>query len=107
MPYVSRHDWTREEISSIYPSPLLDLILEAAARSTKKGGSPHFCMGAACRQGRSSSEFERAIQAVKEAGLHSYHHSLDAGEEFYPSIITPRNYQDRLKLRIGLACYTL
>ncbi|CCB86533.1 biotin synthase BioB [Parachlamydia acanthamoebae] len=177
MPYPIRHNWSREEISSIYHSPLLDLIFEAAsvhrkfhasreiqlctllsiktggcpencsycpqsaryntdvkaealmqleevldaAKNAKNAGSTRFCMGAAWRQVRNSPDFERVLVMVrevsqlglevccclgmlteeqakklKEAGLHSYNHNVDSGEEFYPSIITSRTYQDRL-----------
>jgi biotin synthase len=36
-------------------------------------------------------------ERLKEAGLTAYNHNLDTSPEFYPSIITTRSYDDRLK----------
>lgn len=99
-----------------------DEILEAA-RKAKEAGSTRFCMGAAWREtlGR-KTQFNRILESVatvramgmevcctlgmlekeqakqlKTAGLTAYNHNLDTSREFYPTIITTRSYDDRLK----------
>ena len=172
-----RNNWTREEISKIYNTPILDLIYKAAsvhrefndpqevqvctllsvktggcpedcaycpqaaryhtdvkvhklmevdevltkATEAKDAGSTRFCMGAAWRELRDNSDFDKVIAMVKgvnamgmevcctlgmlsneqahklkEAGLYAYNHNLDTSEEFYGDIITTRTYTDRL-----------
>ena len=96
----------------------------AAAKAAKEAGSTRFCMGAAWR-GVSQvgpRQFNRVLgmvseirgmglevcatlgllnadqaQALKKAGLTAYNHNLDTSREFYPQVITSRNYDDRLK----------
>ena len=173
-----RNDWTKEEISEIYHSPVLDLIHRAGtvhrsyhnasevqvctllsvktggcpedcaycpqaaryhtdvevqklmeveevlenAREAKAAGSTRFCMGAAWREVRDNSDFDKVLDMVKgvnrmgmevcctlgmltpsqaeklkEAGLYAYNHNLDTSEEFYEEIITTRTYDDRLE----------
>ena len=95
-------------------------VLEAA-RAARDSGATRFCMGAAWREVTDGRAFERVLEMVqgvrdlgmeacctlgmltedqarrlKEAGLTAYNHNLDTSEEFYPSIITTRTYQDRL-----------
>lgn len=100
----------------------VDSVLEAA-RKAKENGSTRFCMGAAWRdmKGRKNSlknvtEMVKGVRAMgmevcvtlgmidgdqarelKEAGLTAYNHNLDTSREFYPSVITTRSYDDRLK----------
>ncbi|KAL2007400.1 hypothetical protein VTN00DRAFT_8838 [Thermoascus crustaceus] len=102
-------------------SPVEDVLEKA--RMAKKNGSTRFCMGAAWRdmRGRKTSlknvkEMVSGIRAMgmevcvtlgmidenqarelKEAGLTAYNHNLDTSREFYPSIITTRSYDERLK----------
>jgi biotin synthase len=96
---------------------VLDLAKQAIDR-----GSTRICLAVAWREVRDNKHFDtilrmiRAISALgvevcctlgmikpshaqklKEAGLHSYNHNLDTSEEYYPSIITTRTYQDRLE----------
>ncbi|KAG6366550.1 hypothetical protein INS49_000728 [Diaporthe citri] len=97
-------------------------VLEAA-RTAKANGSTRFCMGAAWRdmRGRKNSlknikamvEGVRALdmevcvtlgmiddqqaKELKEAGLTAYNHNVDTSREFYPSVITTRTYDERLK----------
>lgn len=97
-------------------------VLEAA-RTAKANGSTRFCMGAAWRdmRGRKNSlknikamvEGVRALdmevcvtlgmiddqqaRELKEAGLTAYNHNVDTSREFYPSVITTRTYDERLK----------
>ena len=92
------------------------------AREAKEQGSSRVCLGAAWRQVRDSRQFDLVLDMVKdisamdvevccclgmlneeqavrlkEAGLHSYNHNLDTSRDYYPSIITTRTYDDRLK----------
>ncbi|KAG5912753.1 hypothetical protein E4U42_001906, partial [Claviceps africana] len=95
----------------------------AAARTAKDNGSTRFCMGAAWRdmRGRKNSlknitEMVRGVKAMgmevcvtlgmiddeqarqlKDAGLTAYNHNVDTSREFYPSVITTRSYDDRLR----------
>ncbi len=91
------------------------------ARYAKENGSTRFCMGAAWRQVRNDSDFDRVLdmvkdvnsiglevcctlgmltehqaQRLKEAGLYAYNHNLDTSEEYYGDIIGTRTYDDRL-----------
>ncbi len=172
-----RHNWTVEEISTIYSRPLLPLVLEAAnvhsknhvfgevqvssllsiktggcsedcsycpqaaryntgvkvqalmklpdvlkaAEQAKAGGASRFCMGAAWREVRDNSDFDRVLEMVKgvnaldmevcctlgmitpyqaerlaDAGLYAYNHNIDTSEDHYHEIITTRKYEDRL-----------
>jgi biotin synthase len=95
-------------------------VLEAAQRA-KESGSTRFCMGAAWREVRDNSDFEKIIDMVqgvsrmgmevcctlgmlsasqaeklKEAGLYAYNHNLDTSEEYYDQVITTRTYKNRL-----------
>ncbi|KAK1973258.1 biotin synthase [Colletotrichum cereale] len=95
----------------------------AAARTAKENGSTRFCMGAAWRdmRGRKNSlknikEMvsgvrgmgmevcvtlgmidEHQARELKEAGLTAYNHNVDTSREFYPSVISTRSYDERLK----------
>jgi biotin synthase len=94
-------------------------VLEAA-KAAKAAGSNRFCMGAAWREPKDRDiekvaamirgvkalgletcatlgmlEAEQA-QALQEAGLDFYNHNLDTSEDFYRSVISTRDYQDRL-----------
>lgn len=99
-----------------------DAVIESAKKA-KEAGSTRFCMGAAWRDtvGRKTN-FNQILNYVKEirglgmevcctlgmlekqqaedlkkAGLTAYNHNLDTSREFYPSIITTRSYDERLK----------
>lgn len=100
----------------------VDEVLKAA-RIAKDNGSTRFCMGAAWRdmRGRKTSlknikEMVSGVRAMgmevcvtlgmidenqakelKDAGLTAYNHNLDTSREFYPSIITTRSYDERLR----------
>ncbi len=79
-------------------------------------------MGAAWREVRDNSQFDRVLEMVRavndlgvevcctlgmltadqarrleEAGLYAYNHNLDTSSEFYSTIITTRDYADRLR----------
>jgi biotin synthase len=97
----------------------LDEVVDAA-RSARGIGATRFCMGAAWRSPR-EKDFVKVLEMVaaikdlgmescatlgmlsyeqaarlKQAGLDFYNHNLDTSPEFYKSIITTREYQDRL-----------
>ncbi|MEO6328554.1 MAG: biotin synthase BioB [Ginsengibacter sp.] len=172
-----KNDWTIEEISEIYHTPLLELIYKAAsihrefhdiaevqvctllsiktggcpedcaycpqaaryntgvnvhslmkneevlsyAEKAKNAGSTRFCMGAAWREVRDNSDFDRVIEMIKgvnemgmevcctmgmltesqakklyDAGLYAYNHNVDTSADHYGDIITTRTYNDRL-----------
>lgn len=114
----SRHD-TGLKATKMSP---VDDVLEKA-RMAKANGSTRFCMGAAWRdmRGRKTSlknvkqmvsgirEMDMEVcvtlgmidqnqaQELKEAGLTAYNHNLDTSREFYPTIITTRSYDERLR----------
>ncbi|KAJ5698940.1 Biotin synthase [Penicillium macrosclerotiorum] len=100
----------------------VDEVLEKA-RNAKANGSTRFCMGAAWRdmRGRKTSlkNVKQMVSGIremgmevcvtlgmidqnqakelKEAGLTAYNHNLDTSREFYPSIISTRSYDERLR----------
>jgi biotin synthase len=92
-----------------------------AAENAKAGGATRMCLGAAWREVRDNSDFDRVLHMVRsvndmgmevcctlgmlteeqaqklaDAGLYAYNHNLDSSEDFYKKIITTRNYEDRL-----------
>jgi biotin synthase len=98
--------------------PLTEVV--AAARAAKDHGASRFCMGAAWRGPKARDlapvlEMVREVKALgletcctlgmlkdgqaeqlRDAGLDYYNHNLDTAPEYYGSIITTRDYQDRL-----------
>src|SRR5438128_1976826 len=94
----------------------------AAARRRLSHGAGRFCMGAAWRGVRDSSEkFERVLEIIREvsqlgmevcvtlgeigpvearklkaAGVTAYNHNIDTSPEFYPEIVSTHSFQDRL-----------
>lgn len=91
------------------------------AKEAKKEGATRFCMGAAWREVREDSSFEKVLEMVKEVnslglevcctlgmlslkqakklkktGLYAYNHNIDTSPEYYSKIISTRSYQDRL-----------
>ena len=97
----------------------LDEVL-AAARAAKANGATRFCMGAAWRGPKARDlapvlDMVREVKALGletcctlgmlkdgqarqlgEAGLDYYNHNLDTSAEYYGSVITTRDYRDRL-----------
>ena len=92
-----------------------------AANKAKSGGATRMCLGAAWREVRDNSDFDKVLDMVKginemgmevcctlgmltesqaqklaDAGLYAYNHNLDSSEDFYKKIITTRKYDDRL-----------
>src|ERR1700687_269621 len=92
----------------------------SAARLAKEHGATRFCMGAAWRGPKARDlapvlDMVREVKALgletcctlgmlkdgqaeqlRDAGLDYYNHNLDTSPENYASIITTRDYQDRL-----------
>src|SRR3954447_10604457 len=118
--YCSQSSRYETEVSA---SPLMqkDEVLEIARRA-KDAGVTRICMGAAWREVRDNTQFDRVLDMVKdvtalglevcctlgmltddqarrldEAGLYAYNHNLDTSERFYETIITTRTYADRLR----------
>jgi biotin synthase len=98
----------------------VDEVLGAAERA-RNAGSTRFCMGAAWREVKDGPEFDRVLDMVrgvkklgleacctlgmlndeqahklKEAGLDAYNHNLDTSRSHYKSIISTRQYDERL-----------
>jgi len=99
--------------------PLKEVI--EAAELAKRGGASRFCMGAAWREVRDNSDFDKVLEMVEavndldmevcctlgmlteeqaqklaKSGVYAYNHNLDTSEEHYGDIISTRDYQDRL-----------
>ena len=93
----------------------------AAARRARDQGATRFCIGAAWRDAAEGEQFDRVLDMVRgvralgmeacctlgmltqaqadalaDAGLSAYNHNLDTSPEFYGSIITTRDYAERL-----------
>jgi biotin synthase len=95
-----------------------------AAKEAKAGGAQRFCMGAAWRNvpPENDPRFERLLTMIRavaaegmevcctlgmatesqlckmrDAGLLAYNHNLDTSREYYPSVVTTRTYDDRLR----------
>ncbi|MFI5308616.1 MAG: biotin synthase BioB [Polyangiales bacterium] len=114
----SAHYETSVQAEGLLP---VERVLDAA-RKAKAAGATRFCMGAAWRDARRGEQFERVLSMVRgvrglgleacvtlgmldgeqaeqlaQAGLTAYNHNLDTSREFYGSIITTRDYDDRLR----------
>jgi len=99
--------------------PLKEVV--ESAQNAKKGGASRFCMGAAWREVRDNSDFDKVLDMVREvnslgmevcctlgmlteeqakkldeAGVYAYNHNIDTSEEHYSDIISTRTYGDRL-----------
>ena len=107
--------------TDVKASKLLDLVeVLEAAKAAKAAGSNRFCMGAAWREPK-DRDIEKVVamikgvkalgletcatlgmlepsqaKSLKDAGLDFYNHNLDTSEDFYPTVIQTRSYQDRL-----------
>ncbi|MRV74925.1 biotin synthase BioB [Duganella sp. FT92W] len=114
-PQAARYD------TGVEASKLLDLdtVLQAA-KEARNNGATRFCMGAAWRspKDRDMEKVEHMVRSVKalgletcatlgmleahqaqrlkDAGLDYYNHNLDTAPDFYNSVISTRDYQDRL-----------
>lgn len=99
----------------------VDEVLSAARRA-KDEGATRFCMGAAWREVKDGSAFDRVVDMVrgvkgmgleacvtlgmlnedqarrlKEAGLDAYNHNIDTSRDYYKSIIQTREFSDRMR----------
>ncbi|HEX9573731.1 MAG TPA: biotin synthase BioB, partial [Myxococcales bacterium] len=109
--------------TGVEAAPLMDTSdVLAAARKARDAGATRFCMGAAWREVKDGPQFDRVLEMVrgvralgleacctlgmltpeqarrlKEAGCTAYNHNLDTSRAAYPSIITTREYDDRLR----------
>jgi len=109
--------------TGVEAQPLLetDEVIETA-RAARAAGATRFCMGAAWREVRDGPQFDRVLEMVrgvrslgleacctlgmltaeqarrlKEAGCTAYNHNLDTSRAAYSSVITTRDYDDRLR----------
>ena len=96
-------------------------VKQAALNALDKG-STRLCMGAAWRQVKDNSDFERVLEMVrvvsglglevcctlgmltleqakllKEAGCCTYNHNLDTSPEYYGNIVSTHTYNERLE----------
>lgn len=94
----------------------------ARAKVVKASGASRMCLGAAWREVRDNSDFDKVLGIVRaineeglevcctlgmltekqakklaDAGLYAYNHNLDSSKEFYGEIIHTRTYNDRLQ----------
>lgn len=97
-----------------------DAVMDQAQKALARGAS-RICLVAAWREVRDSKQFQEVqrmtkditalgaevccclgmlkphqAEQLKAAGAYAYNHNLDTSENYYPSITTTRNYQDRL-----------
>ncbi len=102
-------------------TPLMEVdAVLASARTARENGASRFCMGAAWRSPKERDfckvlDMVTAIKSLgmescatlgmltqdqatrlKQAGLDYYNHNLDTSPDFYKSIISTRDYEDRL-----------
>jgi biotin synthase len=107
--------------TDIEATPLMEVEqVLISAKAARENGATRFCMGAAWRSPR-EKDFKRVLEMVaavkslgmescatlgmlskdqacrlKQSGLDFYNHNLDTSPEFYKSIISTREYEDRL-----------
>lgn len=116
----SAHYDTSLKAESLLP---VEKVVEAA-KEAKATGATRFCLGAAWRNippenDRRFTQLlsmvrgvaeqglevcctlgmgnESQLRQLKEAGLYAYNHNLDTSREHYPSVVTTRSYDDRLR----------
>jgi biotin synthase len=107
--------------TQVEATPLMEVeTVLASAKAAKENGASRFCMGAAWRspKERDFSKVLEMVEAVKslgmescatlgmlsreqalrlkDAGLDYYNHNLDTSPDYYKSIISTREYEDRL-----------
>ena len=95
-------------------------VMEISKRA-KTNGSSRMCLGAAWREVRDNSDFDKVLEMVQginslgmevcctlgmlteeqaeklaAAGLFAYNHNLDTSEEYYDKIISTRTFDDRI-----------
>lgn len=118
--YCSQSSRYQTEVSPTALMPKEEVF--AIAQRAKDAGMTRVCMGAAWREVKDNSQFDRVLEMVKgvneigvevcctlgmltqdqarrleDAGLYAYNHNLDTSREFYNSVITTRTFDDRLE----------
>ncbi len=109
--------------TAVQPNPLMDLEeVRQRAVQAKELGATRFCMGTAWREPKDGPQFDRILDMIRlvrdldmeacvtlgmlseeqarrlaEAGLTAYNHNLDTSRRHYPSIVSTRTYDDRLR----------
>ncbi len=109
--------------TGVEATPLMTLAeVRAKATRARELGASRFCMGTAWREVKEGPQFDVVLEMVRsvrelgmeacvtlgmlndaqadrlaEAGLTAYNHNLDTSREFYPSIVSTRTYDDRLR----------
>ncbi len=102
--------------------PLMSVeAVKARAEAAKANGASRLCMGAAWREVRDNSHFDRVLDMVsevnamgmevcctlgmltyeqanrlKEAGCFAYNHNIDTSSDHYGNIISTRTFEDRM-----------
>ena len=104
----------------VQPLMAIDQVMKRAEVAQRNGAS-RLCMGAAWREVRDNSDFERVLEMVtkvnalglevcctlgmltyeqaerlKNAGCYAYNHNIDTSSDNYQNVITTRTYDDRL-----------
>jgi biotin synthase len=99
----------------------VDTVMDNAKKA-KDGGASRMCLGAAWREVRDNSDFDKVLEMVKgingldmevcctlgmltenqamklaDAGLYAYNHNIDTSEDHYEEIISTRKFDDRLQ----------
>ncbi|MDZ4758721.1 MAG: biotin synthase BioB [Bacteroidota bacterium] len=105
---------------NVHPLMSLEKVM-GMAQQAKDNGASRLCMGAAWREVRDNSDFDRILEMVtevndlglevcctlgmltyeqaerlKEAGCFAYNHNIDTSSDHYDKIITTRTFDDRL-----------
>ncbi len=116
-PQAARYHTDIEKHSLMKAEQVMELALRAKAQ-----GASRVCLGAAWREVKDGSDFDRVVDMVKlisneglqvcctlgmmnenqairlkEAGLYAYNHNIDTSEEHYSKVISTRSYGDRLE----------
>jgi biotin synthase len=104
-------------------TPLMSVDeVRSRVQQAKQLGATRFCMGTAWREPKDGPPFDRILDMVRvvrehdmeacvtlgmltdeqaarlaEAGLTAYNHNLDTSRRHYPSIVSTRTYDDRLR----------
>ncbi|MCC6600726.1 MAG: biotin synthase BioB [Crocinitomicaceae bacterium] len=105
----------------VHPLMTVEKVKERATEAIANGAT-RLCMGAAWREVRDNSDFDRILEMVsevndmglevcctlgmltyeqaeklKEAGCFAYNHNIDTSSENYGNIITTRTFEDRIE----------
>ena len=108
--------------TDIEVEPLMSVeAVKTRAAAAKANGASRLCMGAAWREVRDNSHFDRVLEMVsevnamgmevcctlgmltydqanrlKEAGCFAYNHNIDTSSDHYGNIISTRTFEDRM-----------